>query len=155
MQANGFSGVTEGAAYFAITTQKPWRTAATTQEFDILIDTNNDGTPDAVLYNTRLGLTDIFLSEFVDITDPDPSNWFIRDDELINDRSGDADTALFDSDAMILPLWPAALGVGDGTLPPLPGFDNTHTRIRYGIASFGESGLIDTIGVDPATGLLN
>jgi subtilisin family serine protease len=150
----GFSPITQGQAYFAITTQKPWRTPAGPQEFDVVIDTNNDGTPDAVLYNTRLGTTDIFLSELVDITNP--NNPFIRDDELINDRLGSTDTALFDSDTMLLPLWPAALGTGgDGTLPPLPGFDSAHTRIHYGVASFSESGLVDSVGVDGTTGLLN
>jgi subtilisin family serine protease len=137
---------------FAITAQRSWRTPVGTQEFDVLIDTNNDGTPDAVVYNTRLGPTDIFLSELVDITDP--QNPFIRDDELINDRFGDTDSALFDSDAMVLPLWTDALYTGNGNAP-LPGFDPAHTRIHYGVASFSESGLIDTAGVDPATGLLN
>jgi subtilisin family serine protease len=141
----------DGQAYFAITTQKPWRTAAGSQEFDILIDTNNDGTPDAVLYNTRFGSTDIFLSELLDITDP--SHPFIRDDELINDRLGDTDTALFDSDTMVLPLWPAALGTANGD-PALPGINSTHTRIHYGVVSFSQSGMVDAIGVDPNSGLL-
>jgi subtilisin family serine protease len=155
VQSLGGSALFDGQAYFAITTQKPWRTSAGTQEFDIFIDTNNDGKPDAELYNTRLGATDIFLSVLVDITDPDPANWFIRDFEPINDRVGNTDTALFDSDTMVLPFWPASLGVGDGSLPPLPGFDSLHTRIHYGVVSLGESGLIDSVGVDPTTGSLN
>jgi subtilisin family serine protease len=152
VQALGGSAIADGQAYFEITTQARWRTPVGPQEFDILIDTNNDGTPDAVVYNTRLGSTDLFLSELVDITDP--ANPFIRDDEFINDRLGDTDTALFDSDTMVLPLWIKALGTANDN-PPLPGFDSAHTRIRYGVMSFGRSGLVDAIGVDPVTGHLN
>jgi hypothetical protein len=152
VQSLGDDPIADGQAYFAITTQSPWRTPSGPQEFDILIDTNNDGNPDAVVYNTRLGSTDIFLSELIDITDP--SNPFIRDDELINDRFGDTDTALFDSDTMVLPLWINALGTANGNAP-LPGFDSLHTRIHYGVLSFGRSGLVDAIGADPVTGALN
>ena len=41
--------------YFAISTQGPWHTAATENEYDIRIDVNGDGTPDFIAYNTRLG----------------------------------------------------------------------------------------------------
>jgi subtilisin family serine protease len=150
----GLAPFDQGEGYFAVTTQAPWQTPAGPQEFDILIDTNNDGFPDALLYNTRFGSTDLFLSELVDITSPDPNNWFVRDDRLINDRFGNVDTALFDSDTMVLPVWLGALGTDSG-FPALPGFDSAHTRIRYGVMSFGRSGLIDSIGVDPATGQLN
>jgi hypothetical protein len=153
VQSHGGSPIFDSQAYFAITTQKPWRTPAGPQEFDVFIDTNNDNKPDVDLYNTRLGPTDIFVSVLADITDQNSS--FIRDIEPINDRLGDTDTALFDSDTMMLPLWPAALTTEGGGLPPLPGFNLLAPRIHYGVASFGESGLIDSVGLDPATGLLN
>jgi subtilisin family serine protease len=157
----------DSQAYFSITTQGRWRSPAGFQEFDVLISTNGDNIPDAVVYNTRLGESDIFLSELVDITDPDPNNWFVRDDELINDRFGrktvaypfGADTALFDSDTMVLPIAPATLGKftfpgGGPTLPPLPGFDSTHTRIKYAVQSFGATGIVDSIGASASSGLL-
>ena len=43
-----------GYAYFSITTQKPWRSPASFQEFDVDIDTNGDGVTDVIVYNTRL-----------------------------------------------------------------------------------------------------
>ena len=71
------------------------------QEFDVYIDTTGDGEPDFVAYNTRLHGTDVLVTELVDLTARR-----VIDDELINDRLGDTDTALFDSDTMVLPLWP-------------------------------------------------
>jgi subtilisin family serine protease len=157
----------DAEAYFSITVQRPWRSPVGIQEFDILLDTNNDGVPDAVVYNTRLGAEDIFLSELIDISDPNPANWFIRDDELINDRFGStnntisgADTALFDSDTMVLPVWIEAMGpltvAQNGfTAPALPGFDRSHTRIHYAVETFGASGPVDSVGVNRNTGNLN
>ena len=43
-----------GLEYFAISTQGPWHTAATENEYDIYIDVNGDGTPDFIVFNTRL-----------------------------------------------------------------------------------------------------
>jgi hypothetical protein len=152
------SPIKQAEEFFSVTTQRPWTTPVGPQEFDILIDTNNDGKPDAILYNTRYRAADIFLSELVDVTNSDPTKWCIRDDELINDRLGDTDTALFDSDTMVLPMAVAALGpvhtdcgAGPVTLPALPGFSNTHTRIHFGVVTFGESGVVDAIGVDRST----
>src|SRR5262249_45156249 len=78
-----------------------------------------------------------------------PNNPCLRDDEVINDRLGDTDTALFDSDTMLLPLWPAKLGAVNGApcadgstknLPALPKWSSTHTRIHYGVETFGNVG---------------
>ena len=43
-----------GLEYFAISTQGPWHTAASQNEYDIYIDSTGDGNPDYVAYNTRL-----------------------------------------------------------------------------------------------------
>ncbi|HZC70561.1 MAG TPA: S8 family serine peptidase [Jatrophihabitans sp.] len=155
VKALGSPPIQDGQAYFAITTQRPWRTPVGPQEFDILIDTNGDNRPDAVIYNTRLRAEDIFLSEFLDITHR--NNPCIRDDELINDRLGDTDTALFDSDTMLLPMWPAKLGKvqnapcfngGTRDLPALPKWSSTHTRIHYGVQAYGNLGeLVDSAGI--------
>jgi subtilisin family serine protease len=148
----GGDPIDNAEAYFAITSRGAWRTPAGPQEFDVFIDTNGDDEPDAIVYNTRFTDTDIFVSVLLDFTDP--ANAFVRDVELINDRFGDFDTALFDSDSMILPVYLGALGDALGD-PALPGFDATHTRINYGVVSFGPSGVIDAVGVDPDTFLLD
>jgi subtilisin family serine protease len=141
-------------SYISITTQRPWRSPVGAQEFDVLIDTNLDNVPDAIMYNTRAGAEDIYLSELVDTTNPNPAHWFIRDDEFINDRLGSLDTALFDSDTMLLPLWPDALGTGGGD-PALPGFSRSHSRFHYGVVAYGPVGVVDSIGVNLNTFELN
>ncbi len=124
-----------GLEYFAISTQGPWHTAASQNEYDIYIDTNNDGNPDFVAYNTRLVAgTDLMAVNLVSL-----SSGQVVDQELINDRFGNTDTALFDSDTLVMPVWLPALGVSVG-----------HSRITYGIYTFGQfSGSpVDTVGVD-------
>jgi hypothetical protein len=122
---------TDGFLYFSVTTQGPWRTAAASQEFDIYIDTNADKVPDAVVYNTRLGGQDTMVSELVDLGTGE-----VIDDEGINDRLGDTDTALMDSDTMVLPV---AIGA-------LPGVAGPSQRISYGIVTFSGYGLVDSVG---------
>ena len=130
----GANPIADGEAYFAITTQGPWHTAASQQEFDILIDTNADGQPDYVAYNTRLNGLDIMVDNLVDL-----GTGQVIDTELINDRFGDTDTALFDSDTMVMPVW----------LEQLAGLATGHSRIRYGIAAFSpyQSAPVDSLGL--------
>jgi hypothetical protein len=120
--------------YFAITTQGPWRTAASAQEFDVLIDANNDNEPDLALFNTRLADSDVMVDELIDLNTGD-----VLDAEPINDRFGDTDTALFDSDTMVMPVALAALGLN----PANP-------RLHYGVVSFSpyQSDPIDLIGLN-------
>jgi hypothetical protein len=124
-----------GLEYFAITTQGPWHTAASQDEYDIVIDSNGDGVPDDVVFNTRLPNTDIFVAALEDLHTQE-----VVDLELINDRFGDADTALFDSDTLVMPVLTSMLsGVSVG-----------HSRIRYGIVTFSDlsPGPVDTVGLD-------
>ena len=124
----------DGLVYFAVNTQKPWLTAATQQEFDIFIDTTGDGSPDVVTFNTRLSdASDVMVAETVDLVTGD-----VLDAQLINDRFGDTDTALFDSDVLVMPVLTSALGAG--------------SRISYGVASFSpyQSDPIDTVGFNAA-----
>ncbi|MEP7178192.1 MAG: S8 family serine peptidase, partial [Pseudonocardiales bacterium] len=127
---------TDGMLYFSVTTQGPWRSAASTQEFDILLDINRDGTPDAVMFNTRLAGQDTMVSETIDLTTGD-----VLDIEAINDRLGDVDTALFDSDTMVLPV---AIGALPGLAPS--------TRLNYGVESFSNDAAapVDAVGVNAA-----
>lgn len=88
-----------GLEYFAISTYRPWHTAASQNEYDIYIDSNGDGVPDTVTFNTRLTPSDnVFVTETIDLNSGDTI-----DAELINDRSGGTDTALFDNDTLVMP----------------------------------------------------
>jgi subtilisin family serine protease len=123
-----------GLEYFAISTQGPWHTAATQNEYDIYIDSNGDGTPDFVTFNTRLSASDdVMVDETVDLNTDD-----IVDVELINDRFGNTDTALFDSDTLVMPVF----------IPALTGVSAGHSRITYAIATFGQfsTSPVDQIG---------
>jgi hypothetical protein len=134
LRSIGADPVANGLEYFAITTQGPWHTAASQDEYDILIDTNGDGVPDAVMFNTRFTGTDIFVSATEDLQGN------ILDVEPINARLGDTDTALFDSDTLVMPV---AIGA-------LPGVSVGHSRIRYGVATFStfSNNPVDSVGLD-------
>jgi subtilisin family serine protease len=142
-----------GFVYFAVSTQGAWRTPAATQEFDIYIDTNSDNVPDAVLFNTRLNGTDVFVDELIDLHTGD-----LLDVEMIDEYRGVGptqpqtqiqDMALYDSDTLVMPV----------ALPSLfpQGTPASQSRIRYGIASYSNesAGPIDILGIDPATGNLS
>ncbi|RNM13030.1 peptidase S8 [Nocardioides pocheonensis] len=138
LTANGDNPLTDGGmAYFAINTQGRWRTAASAQEFDIYIDGDGDGNPDAVAFNTRFPTadSDVMVSELVDLTTGD-----ILDIEPINASLGDTDTALFDSDTMVMPV---AIGA-------IPGVTSNQSRIKYAVYSFSpyQSDPVDAVG-DP------
>jgi hypothetical protein len=55
--------------------------------------------------------------------------------QLINDRFGDTDTALFDSDTLVMPVAISALGLGSAA------------RLNYGVVTFTGSGQIDEMGL--------
>jgi Subtilase family/PA domain len=130
----GADPLTNGLAYFAISTQGPWHTAASQNEYDIVIDTNGDGVPDAIVFNTRFTGTDVFVSATEDMQGN------VLDVEPINARLGNTDTALFDSDTLVEPVAIAAL----------PGVAAGHSRIRYGVATFStfSNAPVDTVGLD-------
>jgi hypothetical protein len=133
-------GVTSdgSAAYFAVNTWGTWRTPASYVEFDIYIDSNSDGTPDYVLFNSRLSGTDIFVSELYNL-----AAGSIDDIELLNIADGSFDTDIFNSDTMVLPVSLAALGLTPG-----------NTRFQYQVQSGTIYGTTDSIGTwmsyDPA-----
>jgi subtilisin family serine protease len=130
----GQDPLSDGFAYFSITTQGRWRTPASEQEFDIYIDSNGDGVPDVVAFNTRLGgSTDIMVTELYDLNAGE-----ITDVELTNARFGDTDTALMESDTLVMPVW----------LGALPGLAQNASRIKYAVFSFSpyQSAPVDAVG---------
>jgi len=123
-----------GREYFSITTQGPWRTPASSNEFDIYIDTTGDGNPDYVLYNTRMPDSDVFVAELYNL-----KTQTVVDDEPIDDRFGNTDAAVYDSDTLVLPV----------AIDKLSGITSTHSRITYGVIAFSSSSgnPVDSLGV--------
>src|SRR5262249_42576913 len=84
------------------------------------------------LFNTRLTGTDVLVTELVDLNTDD-----VFLEAPINARFGDTDSALFDSDTLVMPVFLEDLGITAG-----------HSRINYGIPSFGSfmADPVDNIG---------
>jgi subtilisin family serine protease len=95
-----------GLTYFAISAFGPWRSPTSYVEYDVFIDTNGDGKADAVLFNSRVTSTDVFVSELVSA----------KTDKVLGESvfpldnaDGSVDTNAFNSDVMVLPLATSAL----------------------------------------------
>src|SRR3954469_1917642 len=94
---------TDSLTYFAVSAFGPWKSPAGFHEFDVNIDGDGDGQPDAVLVNTFVGADDMVSVLF------DPTFTDIYDVELLNNVGGSADSNAFGNDAMVLPVWSAVL----------------------------------------------
>jgi hypothetical protein len=95
------------------------------------IDTTGDGTPDYEVVATYYDATDVPVSELFDYATGD-----LVDLEPINLNWGDVDTNVDDTDTLLIPVWPAAIGVKDGA---------TSFPITYAVGTAGSytSGDID------------
>jgi subtilisin family serine protease len=98
--------------YFGVATQDDWSTPNEV-EFDIYIDTNRDGEDDFVLFNSNYGQqagqdqNDILLTFLYNLNNND---FFIAD--YVNGASpSDHDTAIFNSNVMLLPVSAGDLGL--------------------------------------------
>jgi subtilisin family serine protease len=131
-------------AYFAAAVQAPAAIPANKSVIQFDLDVDGDGTPDLFLYNDRLGDDDTFVSTLLDPSKP--AGQRVIDQQLIDGRFGDIDTALYDSDVMVLPVSLAALADY--------GIDQENPRIKYGVETYSwfSDQAIDMIGVDPETG---
>ncbi|HET9188437.1 MAG TPA: S8 family serine peptidase [Acidothermaceae bacterium] len=116
------------AAYFAVNTWGEWYTPASYVEFDILIDTNNDGSPDFVLFNSRFSGTDIFVTELYNLATNS-----VDDIELLNIADGSFDTDVYHTDTMVMPVAISALGMTGST------------RFQYQVQSQTIYGTMDSI----------
>jgi subtilisin family serine protease len=122
-----------------------------TSQFQVLLDTNGDGTPDAAIFDTPLDVGGVPTSpadEFVAETDalnPDGSSAGIIDEELLNGIDGEVDTNTFNNNLLTMSVSLAALKDA-GLITPA-----TSTRIKYWVDAFGETGFIDSVGDPTAT----
>ena len=133
-------------AYFGIASWGQWRTASDIATFIVYIDTNNDGTPELLLANTRLGETDIFTT--VAISGRPADNLATIDTELTNNVAGNRDTAKMHSNVMVLPLSLGALAhpTDDAGNPLEPFITDANATVSYWVEGYGGVTLIDAIG---------
>ena len=155
----GDGSVPPALGYFGLATNGPW-TAPDFGIYLVWMDIDGDGQPDAVLYNTRIPGTDIFVSELASV-DSTGTPQFVYDDEVINLADGSRDTHLFDSDVMTMPFTLAALkwilvdkeraAQGQQPIDPstLGSYPDPTGRMSYYVQSGTiDAGLIDSVG-DP------
>jgi hypothetical protein len=137
---------------FGVSSFGPWRTPASYTEFDVLMDVDADGVPDAVVYNTRLSTTDdfdYFLAELIDLrptstTAPIHTFGEVLDDQLVNNTDGSFDTNVFNSDSLSLP-------VSVGVLQDNGLVADATSKVDYWVESYtAEAGLVDTVGSSSA-----
>ncbi len=132
-----YSDPNDGMLYFAVASHGKWRTAAGITEFDVLLDLDGDGNPEAVIYNTRLPDTDLFVAETLDLETYDSV-----DLELIDDIGGGLNTNKMHGNVMTLPVWVGALSDYYGDL-----FDGT---VHYSVESYSAYTYdpVDVVGED-------
>lgn len=147
VRAAGRNPFTEGMAYFGVSNWGSWRTPTGTTDFAVVIDTNRDGEPDAQLVTTRATDSDLMLTALYDwdgnpigvnggpVTADNPQEL-----EYLNGVPGQVDTAIFDSDSVVLPV----------AIDALPGVTPGNPRINWGIVSLSAygDGRVDSVGLD-------
>ena len=140
------SPASPGYMYFGFSTWGAWRTASDIAQFVVYLDTDNDGIPDAVLYNYRVAETDIFTAEVVSVRPGD--ELATVGFELVNNVAGDKDTAKMHSNVMSLPVSLADLAnpidAAGGALAPF--IATGQTTISYWVETYAADGtVIDVI----------
>jgi hypothetical protein len=138
--APGVSDPADALGYFALSVHAPWSIPSDKLYLQVDLDVNGDDDPDLFLYNSRLGDSDVFVSTLLDPAKP--SGQRVIDQQLTNGRFGNIDTALYDSDVMVLPILLDALA-DYGVTPANP-------RVSYGVETYSaySDQPIDLIAVD-------
>ena len=137
---------TSGLAYFGIASWEPWRSAADIATFFVYLDTDNDGAADIIMANLNVG-QDVFAAAAFGIRPGD--NGALPSLELINNVSGDKDTAKLHGNVMLMPVNLASLAnptdmAGNPITPYITADTST---ISYWVESMGTSGeVIDVFG---------
>ncbi|WP_158887478.1 S8 family peptidase [Amycolatopsis anabasis] len=125
---------------FGLTTWSNWANLGSNTVPFVDIDTTGDGKPDFESYVTKATSSDVLLVNTVDLNKPGfPS----VDVQAVNGQLGDADTNVFDTDVIVLPVSIAKLGIDPNAA--------SH-RISYTVGTAGyypapgsADGLIDSV----------
>jgi subtilisin family serine protease len=142
-----YSDAGSRTGFFALSTHAPNPIPVNRTHFQVEIDVDGDREADLFLLNNRLvqendQSEDVFVSQLLD-----PGTGTV-DLQPMNGRFGDVDTALYDSDTLVMPF----------SIDDLEayGIDPANPRINYGVAAFSNTSndLIDLVGFDAGTGEL-
>ncbi|WP_395692674.1 S8 family serine peptidase [Nocardioides sp.] len=125
----------DAMAYFAVSSRGAHGTAAGQAEYDLYLDTDRDGEPDLVAYNGRVPDTDLMVTWLIDLQTGETV-----DGEYTNILDGGVDTATYDSDVLVMPVW---LGVLADY-----GVDADNPRVDYALETYSASSgaLVDEAG---------
>ncbi len=108
----GSSTLTDTTIFFGIATHDDWSTP-NELEFNVYIDTDRDGTEDFVLFNSNLGFmtggdqNDVLYTFLYDVAADD----IFLEDYLNGTDPNDLDTAVFNNNVIVLPVFAADLGL--------------------------------------------
>ncbi len=130
-------GYADGWLYFGISSYTDWATIGNTVVPYVDIDTTGDGIPDYEVYVQNYPDTDLLLAFLVDLHAGE-----IVDLEPVNFNLGDVDTNVFDTNVLVIPVNPAAIGV-TGTTSSFP---ITYTVGTVSDYSNDVGGQVDEVG---------
>jgi subtilisin family serine protease len=105
--------VADGWLWFGISTYGDWATIGNSTVPYVDFDTTGDGVPDYEVYAQNVTGTDVLVAWLIDI-----NAGAAIDAEPVNMNFGDVDTNVFDSNVLLLPVWPRLIGLtGKGSFP--------------------------------------
>jgi subtilisin family serine protease len=103
----------EATMYFGISTYGKWDTPNSV-EFDVYIDTNNDGTDDFVVFNVNQGFLSGTTDDVMYTAICDLHLGMCGVDFYTNGLSGTYNTNMFNNNVIVLPVLLSSLGLVDG-----------------------------------------
>jgi subtilisin family serine protease len=129
--------LTDGWLWFGVSTWGDSATIGNTMIPYVDFDTTGDGVPDYEVYAQNYPGTDVLLAWLVDLSTNE-----VLDLEPINMNFGDVDTNAFDTDVMLLPVWPRMIGITGQTKK----FPISYTVGTFSPYAVNPSGDIDDVG---------
>jgi subtilisin family serine protease len=102
----GSKGYSNGFLWFGIATYQNWVTIGHSMIPYVDIDTNADGTPDYEVYVASVADNDLIEAFLIDFNSGE-----LLSVTPVNFNYGDVETNVFDSNAILLPVDPAAIGI--------------------------------------------
>lgn len=133
-----YAAASDGQAYFGIATHGVRATAASRVQFEVHLDTDEDGHTDLIAFTTRFENQDRFVVSLARASDGAGIGL-----TPTNNRLGDVDTAIFDSDVLLMP-------VELSQLVPF-GVNAASPEVSYGIVTYGRDGTVDQVGMNGAS----